>query len=304
MANSTFLSTNLTNTSLDTTAAIVHMTCFIIIVLSHCTFLYFVIIILRVFFTSANIRETARYVLFIHMILNDTLYLIMAFVLYVASVYYVYIPVPFCYIMLTISTSTFRVTPYNLAVMSLERYVAVCYPLSHSQLCSPRRSTITLALIWTVALLFNLADIVVLGSKVGKNFFSLSVICSRASMTRTTEQGTITLCSLSMSFSAVGLIILYTYIQVVLVARKIGSGKSSAFKAGKTIMLHAFQLMLCMMSFTSSVTETYLRRYQAFIGIINYLLFMCLPRLLSPLIYGLRDDTFRKYMITFRSAAL
>ncbi|XP_018425199.1 PREDICTED: olfactory receptor 2AT4-like [Nanorana parkeri] len=280
------------------------MTCLIIIVVSHCTFLYFVIIILRVFFTSANIRETARYVLFIHMILNDTLYLIMAFVLYVASVYYVYIPVPFCYIMLTISTSTFRVTPYNLAVMSLERYVAVCYPLSHSQLCSPRRSTITLALIWTVALLFNLADIVVLGSKVGKNFFSLSVICSRASMTRTTEQGTITLCSLSMSFSAVGLIILYTYIQVVLVARKIGSGKSSAFKAGKTIMLHAFQLMLCMMSFTSYVIETYLRRYQAFIGIINYMLFMCLPRLLSPLIYGLRDDTFRKYMITFRSAAL
>ncbi|XP_072254725.1 odorant receptor 131-2-like [Pyxicephalus adspersus] len=304
MANATLPTTNLTSMPLDKTASIVNMTCFIILVLSHCIFLYFVVVILRVFFTTAYIRETARYVFFIHMILNDTVYLIMAFALYVATMYYVYIPVTICYIMLTISTSTFRVTPYNLGLMSLERYVAVCFPLRHPQLCSPKTSTITLGLIWVAALVFNLADIVVLGSRVGKNFFSLSVVCSRVSMMRTQEQGMITLCSLTISFSTVGLIIIYTYIRVALVARKIGSGKSSAFKAGKTIMLHAFQLMLCMMSFTSSVTETYLKDYQAFMNIINYLLFMCLPRLLSPLIYGLRDKTFRKYMTTFQTAVL
>ncbi|XP_073473940.1 odorant receptor 131-2-like [Aquarana catesbeiana] len=302
MENTTFLSANLTDMSLLKTAGIVNMTCFIILVLSHCIFFYFVVVILYAFFTTAYIKEKARYVLFIHMILNDTLYLIVVFALYIAYMYYVYIPASICYIMLTISTSTFRVTPYNLSVMSLERYVAVCFPLRHTQLCSPKSSTITLACIWAVALIFNLADIVVLGSKVEKNFFSLSVICSRESMTGTREQGIITLCSITISFSAVGLIIIYTYIQVVLVARKVGSDKSSAFKAGKTIMLHAFQLMLCMMSFSSFVTETYLYKYQVFMNIINYLLFMCLPRLLSPLIYGLRDETFRKYMMTFRSA--
>lgn len=302
MENTTFLSANLTDMSLLKTAGIVNMTCFIILVLSHCVFFYFVVVILCAFFTIAYIKEKARYVLFIHMILNDSLYLIVVFALYVAYMYYVYIPASLCYTMLTISTSTFRVTPYNLSVMSLERYVAVCFPLRHTQMCTPRSTTIALACIWAIALIFNLADIVVLGSKVGKNFFSLSVVCSRGSMTATQAQGIITLCSSTISFTAVGLIIIYTYIQVVLVARKIGSDKSSAFKAGKTIMLHAFQLILCMMSFSSFFTETYLKIYQVFLSIINYLVFMCLPRLISPLIYGLRDETLRKYMMTFRSA--
>lgn len=302
MENTTFLSANLTDMSLLKTAGIVNMTCFIILVLSHCVFFYFVVVILCAFFTIAYIKEKARYVLFIHMILNDSLYLIVVFALYVAYMYYVYIPASLCYTMLTMSTSTFRVTPYNLSVMSLERYVAVCFPLRHTQMCTPRSTTIALACIWAIALIFNLADIVVLGSKVGKNFFSLSVVCSRGSMTATQAQGIITLCSSTISFTAVGLIIIYTYIQVVLVARKIGSDKSSAFKAGKTIMLHAFQLILCMMSFSSFFTETYLKIYQVFLSIINYLVFMCLPRLISPLIYGLRDETLRKYMMTFRSA--
>ncbi|XP_040195531.1 odorant receptor 131-2-like [Rana temporaria] len=302
MENTTFLSANLTDMSLLKTAGIVNMACFIILVLSHCVFFYFVVVILCAFFTTAYIKEKARYVLFIHMILNDSLYLIVVFALYVAYMYYVYIPASLCYTMLTISTSTFRVTPYNLSVMSLERYVAVCFPLRHTQMCTPRSTTIALACIWAIALIFNLADIVVLGSKVGKNFFSLSVVCSRGSMTATQAQGIITLCSSTISFTAVGLIIIYTYIQVVLVARKISSDKSSAFKAGKTIMLHAFQLILCMMSFSSFFTETYLKIYQVFLSIINYLVFMCLPRLISPLIYGLRDETLRKYMMTFRSA--
>ncbi|KAM5180531.1 odorant receptor 131-2-like [Mantella aurantiaca] len=299
MANTTFLSANLTNMSLEKTAATVYTTCFIILVLSHCIFLYFVMIILRVFFTTAYIKEMARYVFFVHMILNDTLYLIVAFALYVSYIYYAYIPVPVCYILLTISTSTFRVTPYNLGVMSLERYVAVCYPLRHLQLCSPRMSIVTIAFIWATALAFNLADIIALGSKVGRSFFSLSVVCNRVSMTRTQEQGTITLCSLTISFSAVGLIIIYTYVQVVLVARKFGSSKSSAFMAAKTIMFHAFQLVLYMMSFTSSVTENYLKNSQSYLYVINYMLLMCLPRLLSPIIYGLRDKTFRKHMKWF-----
>ncbi|CAJ0924417.1 unnamed protein product [Ranitomeya imitator] len=101
---------------------------------------------------------------------------------------------------------------------------------------------------------------------------------------------------LSFIFATVALIIAFTYIEVMLVARKIGSGGSSAHKAGKTVMLHAFQLILCMVSFISTSTEVLLINYVSYLLITNYIILTCLPRLLSPVIYGLRDEVFRKYI--------
>ncbi|KAM9319781.1 odorant receptor 131-2-like [Gastrophryne carolinensis] len=294
MANNTSIPANGTDTSMEKT--IVVMTSFIILVIAHSLFFYFVGIILWVFFSNSSIKEISRYVLFIHMILNDTLHLLVALFLFISTAYSFYIPVPLCYIILTLSISSFRISPYSLAAMSMERYIAVCYPLRHAQLCTIKMTTTTIAALWAVSLIYNIADLITLCSFVDKKFFSLNVICGRKSLTRTQEQGTISLCEIIISFSSVGLIILYTYVRVAWVARKISSTKSSAIKAGKTIMLHMFQLILYMMSFTSGLTETYLKDNKVFLNIINYLVFMCLPRFLSPLIYGLKDEVFRKYM--------
>ncbi|KAM4702124.1 odorant receptor 131-2-like [Discoglossus pictus] len=275
-----------------------------VILISFFIFLYYIIIILRVYFTTSHLQETSRYVLFIHMITNDTVYLFISVLLYGCSLFLLLIPLHFCYILITLSTVTFRVTPYNLAVMSLERYVAVCFPLRHLQFCTVRRTTAAIAVVWLIALIPNVADIIALNSLGDKKLYSLNVICNRVTTTMAPVQNTIRSFSLSISFSLVGLIIIFSYLKVIQVARKIGSDKSSAKKASKTILLQVFQLLLCMTSLTSSISETYFKDYIKYIGAINFLMFMCLPRFLSSLVYGLRDNAFRKYLKQLGSAEL
>ncbi|XP_075449578.1 odorant receptor 131-2-like [Ascaphus truei] len=306
MANSTALHSNITQVSVDSNKNIesLRMAYLILLVLCFCIFLYFLTIILSVYFTTAHIRENTRYVLFVYMLINDTLYLVLGFFLVVFNIYVINLPVPLCIVLVILSLTSFMATPYYLAVMSLERYVAICYPLRHAQLCTPQRSHAAIAIIWAVGFSPCVADFIALSSSVETKYFSLSGICGRPMLIKTPMQNNMRYITIIFSFTLVGLIIVYTYIRIMLIARKLSSNKSSAFKAGKTVILHAFQLLLCMSAFTSHFTETYLKDYFAFFPITNFLLLMCLPRFLSPFIYGIRDEVLRKYIIKWHSFAI
>ncbi|XP_075054001.1 odorant receptor 131-2-like [Mixophyes fleayi] len=266
-----------------------------LMLLCFCFFLYFMKILLSVYFTTAHVRDNARYILFAHMLITDTYYLLVSFVLLAFAIYVIYLPLLLCYMIMTTALTSYVVTPYNLAVMSLERYIAVCHPLRHAGLCTVHKSVAAITIMWVLGLLPNVADMIVLMSSSIKlnTFLSLPVICRNEAVTMTPLHNTIKSLNIMISLSLVGLIIICTYIRVIMTAQKIDG--SSASKAGKTVMLHAFQLLLCMTSLTSSFVE---RQYNQFVllRITFFFLFMCLPRFLSPLIYGLRDELFRKYI--------
>ncbi|XP_075053751.1 odorant receptor 131-2-like [Mixophyes fleayi] len=283
------------NTTDNQSIEIVRGTVLTLIVLSFCIFLYFATIMLHVFFTDPHIRENARYVLFAHMLMNDALLLYVSVFLFTAVIYVVYIPVPICYALVCFSVCTFSITPYNLAVMSLERYFAICYPLRHTEFCTVQRSLTAIGIMWILGLFPLLLDFIAMCFSMQSHFFSLSLICLWPAFAMNQVQSILRTFTVISSFTMVALVILYTYVKVMLVARKIGSDKS-AFRAQRTVLLHAFQLVLCMTSFTSTFTEAYLKKYFFFIHITNFFLFMCIPRFISPLIYGVRDEAFRKYM--------
>ncbi|XP_063810586.1 odorant receptor 131-2-like [Pseudophryne corroboree] len=290
--NSTESYNNVTqmSTSNNRTSEIILVVFFVLTMISICFFLYFICIVLIVYFTAPHVRENSRYVLFAHMLINDTMYLSLGLFLALAHQLF-FIPVPLCYFILSITTATFRVTPYNLAVMSLERYLAICYPLQYPMLCTVQRSYSVISVMWIVGLLPNVADVIVLSISVKKDFYSQRLLCKQEKFLVQPVQTTIRSVTFLGSLIMVALVILITYIKVMMVARKTGSGQSSATKAGRTVMLHAFQLLLCVVSLTSIITESYGGMYMV---LFNFLVFMCLPRLLSPLIYGIRDEVFRK----------
>uniref|UniRef100_A0A8C5LY50 G-protein coupled receptors family 1 profile domain-containing protein n=1 Tax=Leptobrachium leishanense TaxID=445787 RepID=A0A8C5LY50_9ANUR len=263
------------------------------VMISFVCFLYIIVVMLNVYFTSPHIRENARYMLFAHMLINDTMYLTIAVSLYLFSLFQVSFPVLVCYFILIMSSSAFKVTPYNLAAMSLERYIAICFPLRHAEFCTRQRTGNVIALIWTIGLTPHVVDLIILASSVKTSFFSQHVSCSRVSFLNTEIQSILRSFMHAFSFSLVGLVIIFTYVKIMLVAKNIGSRKDSASKASRTVMLHAFQLLLCLTAFTYPITETYLKGYIIMLPVLNFCLFMCLPRFLSPLIYGIRDDTFR-----------
>ncbi|XP_072254723.1 odorant receptor 131-2-like [Pyxicephalus adspersus] len=263
-----------------------------------CFFLFLCLIgaLLSVFFTTPQIQENSRYILFAHILINDTVYLTLGILILFSIINNVYFPTSFCFLLIAIAATCFRVTPYNLAVMSLEQYVAICFPLRHMELCTVRRTKSAIAVIWVIGVSPSIADFVIICYSVEGSFFSHTVICSHPLLFISPLQNVVRSFVHILSFTLVALIILFTYVKVMLVARKLGSGKSSALKAAKTVLLHIFQLMLCMVSFISSVLETTIPEYHSVLRIIGFLVFTCLPRFLSPLIYGIRDEVFQKYI--------
>ncbi|XP_077307073.1 odorant receptor 131-2-like [Lithobates pipiens] len=266
----------------------------IVTTICFCFFIYFILVLLVVYFTIPHVRENARYILFAHMLINDTVYLSLGLFLSMGVGLLIYIPLPICYVLVTCAAAAFRITPYNLAFMALERYVAICFPLRHTIICTAQRSYVAIATMWFVGWLPNVADFIVLISSVETKYFSKNLLCRQQSLLVLPVQNTIQFSTLIGTFILVSLVILFTYIKVMLIARKTGSGKSSASRAGRTLILHAVQLFLCLLSLTSSFSEMYHGEYNFLVIMLNFLMLMYLPRLLSPLIYGIRDKVFSK----------
>lgn len=103
-------------------------------------------------------------------------------------------------------------------------------------------------------------------------------------------------------FSFVFLTLIVTYLKVLCTARAVAaSNQASAKNAHNTILLHGVQLLICMLSYISPfinlVLVTAWPRDSTKILFSTFLFTNVLPRLLSPLIYGVRD---RKFSSHFR----
>ncbi|CAJ0924414.1 unnamed protein product [Ranitomeya imitator] len=124
MVNFTSISENCTlmSTYIEWVDAVTRSALAVFTLLIFTFFLYIISVLLKVFFSNPHIWEKSRYILFVHMLINDTLYLALGNFILVTAMYSVHFPVSVCFMLHTLATCCFRVTPYNLAVMSLERY--------------------------------------------------------------------------------------------------------------------------------------------------------------------------------------
>uniref|UniRef100_A0A8C2HGX3 Odorant receptor, family H, subfamily 137, member 3 n=1 Tax=Cyprinus carpio TaxID=7962 RepID=A0A8C2HGX3_CYPCA len=252
------------------------------------------------FFKSSVFYNDPRYILYIHMVINDMLLVFFSVSLSVMAYAWPKVPLPFCVSLLIISSTTHKNTPLTLAGMAVERYIAICRPLHHHQICTVRRTYILISLIWGVGVLPGLADLILLSLVRPLSVFTTSSLCSTTNVYSTPyheEQSKITH---GIYTSVVWVILVFTYYQVLIAARRASSDKSSAKKAQSTILLHGAQLLLSMLSnITPVIDKIYgqlLPTLRSKITFFNYLLTNLLPRLLSPLIYGVRDKLFFKYL--------
>lgn len=217
--------------------------------------------------------------------------------LFITSYILYRIPIIACCILILIALFTTENTPLNLACMAVECYIAICMPLHHAQICTIKKTRLLICLIWTTSLLSVLPDLFITLAAEPLDYFNSQVFCLRETAfqnQRIIERRNITYI---VYLILVWLIILFVYFRILFTARL---ASKHAKKARNTILLHGFQLLLCMATYgehlvKQAVLQWFPKYYSDFL-FACYVIFQILPRSISSIIYGIRDKTFRKHL--------
>ncbi|XP_044059300.1 odorant receptor 131-2-like [Siniperca chuatsi] len=260
-------------------------------------FLCINIFLIITFFKKECFYTTARYILFAITLLSDSLILIMSDVLFILSYFQFTMQVWLCIIISVVVLLYNTVTPVTLTAMTLERYVAICMPLHHGQLCSTRS---TLQCILIIHGLSSVPCIVVLSTFFASaplSLYSQYRGCSVEMFILYRWQDHIRSAVYQFYFLIMCIIIVFSYVKIMTVAKfASGENKKSTWKGLRTVILHAFQLLLCLARLWCPFIETAVHQINLKlfndVRYFNYILFSVAPRCLSPLIYGLRDEHF------------
>nr|XP_023692838.1 olfactory receptor 6N1-like [Paramormyrops kingsleyae] len=263
-------------------------------------FFYYIIVMLHTFASNRHFWDSSRYILFVYMLINDTLQLSLSMILFFFVYAGLQISFGSCIPLLFLSTTTFQNTPLILAAMSLERYVAIFYPLQQPAAWQADRIWVIMLALWLTSCILPTIDLSLSRLQPDLGNFSRMVICRALILNSSPVQMLLKMVLNRMLFALVAIIILFTYIRILFETRRMRQDWASVRKAMHTVLLHGLQLLLCMVSFTQPLAENFIVVYVSWlrehIPFFNFFCFILLPRFLSPLIYGLRDNILRRHI--------
>uniref|UniRef100_A0A3B4H9R8 Olfactory receptor 1073-like n=1 Tax=Pundamilia nyererei TaxID=303518 RepID=A0A3B4H9R8_9CICH len=271
--------------------------------LPTCVFLFINGIMLFTLRSKPVFRETCRYILLYNLLFADTVQLAQSQIHFLLAVLRITVSYPVCAFLVNFTHLTAVISPLTLVVMPLERYVAVCYPLRHATIITIRNTGAAITVIWAISFLNIIIRTLLflsLFEKLGK--VEVKYLCSEISILLGTKSDHFDKAFTCIVVVAAGVAVIFSYIGVIVAARSASTDKALAFKARNTLLLNLMQLFLSLSStiyypllVPLSVTVTRI----VFVRIQNvfYLLFFILPRCLTSLIYGLRDQTIRPVLI-------
>ncbi|KAK2846804.1 hypothetical protein Q5P01_009803 [Channa striata] len=286
-------------------------------------FLCINLLLIITFFKKECFHGTARYILFAVTLLSDSFILFVTDFLFILDNFKITLNMWLCIIIIipvylystvtpvTLTAMTLErytwlcviisvpvlvyitVTPVTLTAMTLERYVAICMPLRHGELCSTRSTVRCIIIIHGLSSIPCIVIFSTFFASASLGFYKQYQLCSveifdiRQSHLRTAIY--------QLQFLIMCIIIVFSYVKIMKVAKAAsGENKKLTTKGLKTVVLHGFQLLLCLIQLWCPFIEAAILNISLFktIRYMNYILFYLAPKCLSPLIYGIRDGCF------------
>lgn len=238
-----------------------------------------------------------RYILFFHLVLNDMIQVTLTVILFISSYIFFQINVSVCCVLILLALFATENTPLNLACMAVECYIAICIPLRHVQICTVKRTLMLIGLIWMTSMLSVLPDLFITLAIEPLDFYNSRVFCLRETVFRNPHIIKKRDITYIVYLVIVWFIIFFTYFKILFTAK---AASQDATKARNTIILHGFQVLLCMSIYAEPLLRQVLQQWfpQNYSDSLFacYILFQILPRAISPIVYGVRDKTYRKYL--------
>ena len=260
-------------------------------------FLYVDLFMLFVFLKKQALQEEARYMLFAQTLFADSCILVLTDFTVITMHVQLLLPTGICIPVVMFMEALTNLSPTIIVAMCLERYVAICRPLKHANIFSPRQTFICIAFLWSLCFFIPFVDLCIMFAFVSKSYFTHLTFCYYEIMFvgewHTVMRGFFYIAE----FFAILCILLFCYTSVIIVAhRASGDDKQSASKGQRTILFHLFQLLLCTLAVICPYVESQvmllgLREY-LIVRFFNFLAFSIFSKILSTLIYGFRDEKF------------
>ncbi|XP_049919350.1 odorant receptor 131-2-like [Epinephelus moara] len=255
------------------------------------------LLLIVTFFKKEFFYTTTRYILYAVTLLSDSFILLMSDVLFNFTFFQITMHVWLCIIISIVVLLYLMITPVTLTAMTLERYVAICMPLRHGELCSTRSAINCILIIHGLS---SVPCIVVFSNffaSASLSFYEQHSVCSMEIFMLFRWHDHIRSALSQLYFLIMCITIVFSYVQIFKVAKTAsGENKKSTWKGLRTVILHAFQLLLCLIQLWCPFIEAAVLQinFRLFNNVryFNYIMFSLAPRCLSPLIYGLRDEKF------------
>uniref|UniRef100_A0A8C6K810 G-protein coupled receptors family 1 profile domain-containing protein n=1 Tax=Nothobranchius furzeri TaxID=105023 RepID=A0A8C6K810_NOTFU len=253
-------------------------------------------IMIKTFSLKDTFYTNMRYMLFANTITSDCINLILTNLLLILTYFKIAISKFLCLFLVIISCLYNFVTPVTLTAMTLERFVAICLPLRHAELCTTYRALQSVLIIHCISFIPCFVFLLFVFFATFESF-KQTTVCTAEMFILHSWQGDLRSALSQFYFLIMFIIIAFSYIQIMKVA-KVASGenKKSTQKGLRTVLLHGFQLLLCLILLLCPFVEAAVLRIDLYLykslRYLNYIIFNLVPRCLNPLIYGLRDEAF------------
>nr|AEA11121.1 odorant receptor [Larimichthys crocea] len=271
-----------------------------------CLFLLINGIMLFTLRSKAVFRETSRYILLYNLLFADAFMLALSQLLYIMAACRLITTYPVCGVITLLTILTNEISPLTLVVMCLERYVAVCYPPRHATIITIRNTGLAIVVIWAICSLNVLTAVFMLlnFSFEDQQNLQMKDYCRREIMFLNPVSDLYDKVYTYILFCSAGVAVSFSYIGVMVAARSATTDKASAQKASKTLLLHLVQLGLILLSALHTPSIQAISKVVDAITsdrlhIVHYVFIIILPRCLSSLIYGLRDQTIRPVLMYY-----
>ncbi|KAJ3589072.1 hypothetical protein NHX12_009920 [Muraenolepis orangiensis] len=143
-------------------------------------FLYINCVMLYTLRSKIVFRETSRYLLLYNLLLVETLQMALSQLIYLLAVGQVLMTSIMCLLIILLTILNTTISPLNLAVMSLERYVAVCFPLMYGNIVTVTSTYGAIAVVWAICFAGILVRVLMLVALDRRPFDqSMSIVCTK-----------------------------------------------------------------------------------------------------------------------------
>ncbi|XP_038163483.1 olfactory receptor 142-like [Cyprinodon tularosa] len=207
------------------------------------------------------------------------------------------ISAPLCFLQVFMVHSYGAVEFLNLAVVSYDRYLAICYPLQYNNKMTPKKIAVLIAVAWLypliiVSYIMPLLLVKLCGNQINKVYCDVHSVVKLAC----TERAITNIFGLTATFSTILvslLLILYTYIKILVVC--FSGSKQTRQKALNTCTPHLASILNFSFagSFEISQSRFNMSFLPNFLRIFLSLYFLTAQPLFNPLMYGLKMSKIR-----------